>query len=160
MRIIADSDSGFESTNTLTITYVPSPTATSMTAAGISLPTSGSDPLTCSAGPQGVVTLFGSGFMAAPDNQLFVLFPDGQLIEVTSTSDTQVEVPFPILEPGSVVSQVYIGNDRNSFVLADLTNSEATTLWSCADNSLISSCSSETWCSGRYFHLIKQLLLI
>ena len=77
VKVIVDQDSNFDSINTLNITYVSSPTAVLIIDKGVFFQVSGQMSLLYSSNSQRIVTLSGSEFMNASNDQLYVYFLDG-----------------------------------------------------------------------------------
>jgi hypothetical protein len=47
---------------------------------------------------------------------VYAYFEDGQMVQVEATSDTEVDVPLPVLDSGKTISTLYISIDKNYFI--------------------------------------------
>jgi hypothetical protein len=101
VKLIIDETNNFESTNFLTISFVDSPIVTSIA--------------TFEVDGQRFANITGSGFMNSPNNMIYTLFTNGQLIEFEAASDTDIQIPIPVLNPGSTIDDIYISIDKNYF---------------------------------------------
>lgn len=131
--MIVDESSNFESSNVLTITYVGVPVINSILGVDIFLQVNGEQVLLYSPSSQRTATLSGSGLMNAPNNKLYVYIPEGQVVEIESISNTEAQIPLPVLDPGSKISEVFLSIDKNYFVSYGL--GMTTTVEACPEGS-------------------------
>ena len=65
-------------------------------------------------------TITGTGFMNAQDDKLYVYVSGGQLITIDATSDTEIEIPLPFMNPGDNFTHVFMSIDKNYFIEYEL----------------------------------------
>jgi len=122
VSIIIDSSNSFQSTNNLTINFVNSPNINTITDTGIFLTLNSSRALLYSPNSQRIATITGSGFQNSPNNKVYAYFKDGKVFEINATSDTEIQIPLPIVDPGKTIDTVYISIDKNYYSPVTLTN--------------------------------------
>lgn len=110
ISIVIDEENGFESSNSLTLAYIDPPTIASISPLFVAfIPTKTK-----------IATITGTGFMNAPDNKLYVYISGGQLITLDATSDTEIEIPLPIMNIGKQYTHIFMSIDKNYFVSHEL----------------------------------------